>query len=99
MQWAALIFNDLYGNDTMSAAKIKNGYRKPIDKQNVLKVLDVILDAQLHLNARRKLALSLKSTDTFKNPVNVGDMIEVYNMTGVGKMAFGLLLKLCFNRS
>lgn len=84
-QRAVSISNDLYGNDTMSAFELAKGYTKPIDGQNVHKVPDEILDAQLRLAARRKLALILKSKATFENVVNVGDMVEVYNKTGIGK--------------
>lgn len=83
-QQVPLIFNGLYGNDTMSAFELAKPYTKPIDGQSVQNS-DGIIGAQLHLATRRKLALILKSKLTFENLVNIDIMVEVYNKTEMGK--------------
>lgn len=82
---AVAISNDLYGNDTLSAFELAKGFTKPVDRNHVRDVLKDIVDAQLQLSARRKMALILKSKSTFEEHGNVRDMVEVYNKTGMGK--------------
>lgn len=77
--------NDLYGNNVPSTFEQAKGYTKPIDGNCPYAIPDEIVDAQQKLSAERKLALILKSKATFAEHITVGDMVEVYRRTGMGK--------------
>lgn len=47
--------------------------------QDVCAIPDDVIDAQLSLNARRKLSLILKSKAITEVPINTGDTVEIYS--------------------
>jgi len=72
------ISNSLYGNDTMSVFEPTKGFSKPIhSKPAELTITDDVLDAHEKLQARRKLALILKSKTVREIPLHVGDSVEI----------------------
>ena len=73
------ISNDLYGNDTLSAFELAKGFTKPVMSNQALSLVphDVIT-AHEQLQARRKLALILKSKATKEIPIQVSELVEVY---------------------
>lgn len=62
-----------------------NGFAGFLYGNKVAALPNHILDAQLKLQAKRKLALILKSKSTFNEHVKTGDMDEVYRRTGMDK--------------
>lgn len=76
---AVSISNDLYGNDTLSAFEMAKGYTKPVMCKTALsEVPDDDIDAHEKLRPRHKLALILKSKAVKEIPIQVGDLVEVY---------------------
>lgn len=76
---AVSISNDLYGNDAMSAFESAKGFRSPVAAERSDTVVpDDIRDARDQLQARRKLALILRSKAVKEVPLSVGDLVEVY---------------------
>ena len=73
------ISNDLYGNETMSAFELAKGFSKPIAAKPIDNVIpDDVRDARDQFQARRKLALILRSKAVTEVPLSVGDLVEVY---------------------
>lgn len=83
-QHALSISNDLYGNETMSEFELAKGFTKPVNSNKVREIPDDVIDVQLRLAARRKIALILKGKATIEIIVNVDDLIEVNNKNGTG---------------
>ena len=76
---AVSISNDLYGNDTMSAFEMAKGFCNPVAAKPIDTVVpDDVRDARDQLQARRKLALILRSKAVTEIPLSVGDVVEVY---------------------
>lgn len=73
------ISNDLYGNDTLSAFELARGFTKPVSTPTLVQALpNDIVTAHDSLQARRKLALMLRSKSMSEPVVTVGDTVEVY---------------------
>lgn len=82
---AVTISNDLYGNDILSSFEQAKGFTKPVTGNSPNATPKDIIEAQEKLTAKRKLALILKSKATFEEQITVGDLIEVYQNTGMNK--------------
>ena len=82
---AVSVSNDLYGNDLMSSFELAKGFTKPVIHRSITEIPDDVVNAQIKLQAKRKLALILKSKATFEELISVGDMVETYNATGMNK--------------
>lgn len=79
------ISNDLYGNDVMSSYELAKGFTKPIDGASIHPIPDDIASAHNQLQAKRKLALILKSKSSEEIHITPGDLVEVYTVTGMDK--------------
>lgn len=78
-QKAVSISNDLYGNDIMSAFELAKGFTNPVaSKPQECIVPDDVRDARDKMQARRKLALILRSKAVQELPISVGDMVEIF---------------------
>lgn len=69
----------------MSAFEMSKGFTKPILNGFISTIPDDIVDAQQQLQERRTLSLILKSKSTFEHHIRVGDMVQVFNNTGMDK--------------
>lgn len=75
---AVSISNDLYGNGTMSAFELGKGFCNPVaTKPNDTVVPDEIRDPRDQLQARRKLALIMRSKSVIDEPLSVSDTVKV----------------------
>lgn len=73
------ISNDLYGNDIMSAFELAKGFTNPVaSTPHACIVPDDVREARDKMQARRKLALILRSKAVQELPISVGDMVEVF---------------------
>lgn len=79
------ISNGLYGNEVTSSFEMTKVCTKPLERNNMKTVPDDAIEAHNKLQARRKLRLILKSRATIQDHIVVGDIIEVYNKTGMNK--------------
>ena len=78
---AVSISNDLNGNDTMSAFELAKGFTKPVcSKPAGCAVPDDVIMAHEKIQARRKLAIMLKSKTVTEFPIRVGDLVEVFHV-------------------
>ena len=76
---AVSISNDLYENDTMSAFELAKGFTKPVcSKPAGCAVPDDVIMEHEKIQARRKLAILLKSKTVTEFPIRVGDLVEVF---------------------
>ena len=76
---AVSISNDLYGNDTLRAFEMEKGDTKPVMSKTALSAVpDDVIGAHEKLRARPKLALIQTSKAVKEIPVQVGDLVEVY---------------------
>lgn len=76
---AVTISNDLYGNDTVSSFELEKGFTHPITSKPLdLTVPHDLRQAGDELQARRKLALILKSKDVPEVPFSVCSIVEIY---------------------
>lgn len=76
---AVSISNDLYGNNTLGAFEMARGYTKPVMCKTALSAVpDDVIDAHEKLRARRKLAFILNLKVVKEIPIQVGDLVEVY---------------------
>lgn len=80
---AVSMYNNLCGNDVLSAFELAKDFTRPRDGDNIAALLSDILDPQLKLQAKRKLALILRSKATFDVNVNTGDTVDVYCKTNM----------------
>lgn len=62
------------------------GFTKPIDGASVHPIPDDIASAHNQLQAKRKLALILKSKSSEEIHITPGDLVEVYTVTEMNKM-------------
>lgn len=79
------ISNDLYVNDVMSSFELETEITKPVIDSTVYPISDYVVNAQAQLQARRKLAIILKSKSIEEISVTAGDLIEVFSKTGMDK--------------
>lgn len=83
---AVRISNDLFGSDILSSFEMTKGYCKPIlPGASPIPFVQEIFDAQLQLDAKRKLTRILRSRSLQKSQVKVGDLVEVFVKTGKEK--------------
>lgn len=75
---AVAVSNDLYGNDVMSSFELAKGFTKPVADGSVCTIPEDVVDAHNRLQAKRKLALILKSKATTEPHVATGDMIKIF---------------------
>lgn len=73
------ISNDLYGNDTMSAFELAKRFTKPVNSKPAELCVPInVIDAREQLQARRKLALIMRSKALTEVPVAIGDSVEIF---------------------
>lgn len=60
-------------------------FTKPVDRNEIHGVSQKLLDAEQKFAAGRKLALILKSNSGLEEHISVGEMIEVYQRTGLNR--------------
>lgn len=73
------ISNEPYGNDTIPEYQLAEGFYNPVAANTIdIVVLDDVRDACDQLQARRKLALILRSKAVTEVPLSIGDVVEVY---------------------
>lgn len=83
---AISICNDLCANDVMSLCELARGFSKPLTQVIICLIPSNVVDAHNRLQAKRKLALILKSKSMKKPQVATGDIIEVYTNPGLNNM-------------
>ena len=69
----------------MPYLELAKGFIKPVESNYVQEIPDEIVGAHNCLQAKRKLALMLKTKSTSEVTITVGDNFEVYSNTGMGK--------------
>lgn len=72
---AVSISNDLYRNDVISSHEMAKGFTKPAHDSAVHTIPNDVVQAQAQLQAKKKLALILKSNSVHKINVAARDKI------------------------